>query len=327
MRHLRIARELLPQADIRVLRHREGGATPEYANGLFHDIKQALAFSPNVAVICNPSSMHLKAAMPLAEAGTHLFIEKPLSASSAGVQTLIQVCRRNAVTLFTGYNLRFLKSLQQFYNLIREGAIGQVMSVRCEAGQYLPSWRPDIDYRQGVSSRQDLGGGVLLELSHEIDYIRWIFGEIDWVSATLTRQSSLDIDTEDTAHLTLGFSPGQNDHQLIGSLNLDFVRQDACRVCTAIGERGSLRWNGVTGLIEQFDANATDWREISHHQHQRDESYRAEWGHFLECVGGGEHPSIPGEDGLKVLQIIDAARQAALSGTRVLIDRTPEQSI
>ena len=139
----------------------------------------------------------------------------------------------------TGYNLRFSPSLMYFNELIKKNIVGQILSVRCEVGQYLPEWRPNKDYRKTVSANFHLGGGVLLELSHEIDYLRWIFGEVDWVRATLAQQSSLVFDVEDSAHLTLGFLPNENGRQLIGTLNLDFIRHDQTRACIAIGEKGA----------------------------------------------------------------------------------------
>nr|WP_305891688.1 Gfo/Idh/MocA family oxidoreductase [Methylomonas sp. WSC-6] len=200
--------------------------------------------------------------------------------------------------------------------MLEQAVIGKVLSVRCEIGQYLPAWRPDSDYRQSVSARRELGGGALLELSHELDYLRWIFGEVDWVNATLSRQSSLEIDVEDTVHLLLGFQPLSDGHRLIGSVSLDFIRRDTTRLCTAIGEYGSLRWNGLTGMVEQFEVGANEWRTLFHYQHQRDDSYLAEWRHFLACVAGQNTALISGEDGLKVLRIIEAARQASETGCR-----------
>ena len=321
-RHLRLARELLPNADIRVLRHQECELIPEHSNGCLSSIEQALSFAPQLAVIANPATFHMSAAQPLAQAGVHLLVEKPLSASLDGVRLLLKTCREQGTVLLTGYNLRFLPSLQRFRHLLTENVIGRVLSVRCEIGQYLPSWRPECDYRQGVSARRELGGGALLELSHEIDYLRWIFGEVDWVKAILSRQSGLEIDVEDSAHLILGFTPTSDDRQLIGTVNLDFVRHDTTRLCTAIGENGSLRWNGLTGVIEQFEAGAIEWRELFRHQHQRDESYLAEWQHFLECVNEQKAQLMTGDDGLMVLRIIAAVRQAsATAGEQVRIAR------
>lgn len=317
MRHLRLARELLPNADIRVFRHQECTSIPEHANSCLSSLDQALDFSPQLAVIASPSTFHMSVAQPLAEAGAHLLVEKPLSASLDGIPQLLEVCRERGVVLLTGYNLRFLPSLIRFRALLSENAIGRVLSVRCEIGQYLPSWRPDTDYRQGVSARRELGGGAVLELSHELDYLRWIFGDVDWVNATLSQQSSLEIDVEDTAHLILGFMPSAKGDQLIATVNLDFIRHDTTRLCTAIGENGSLRWNGLTGAVERFDAGATEWDEIFRHNHQRDDSYLAEWRHMLTCIEEHETPLVTGEDGFKVLQIIAAARQASETGGRV----------
>ena len=316
-RHLRIARELFPDADIQVLRHQKCVSLPEHANGCLLTLEQAVTFSPHVAVIANPAPFHLYAAQRLADAGVHLLIEKPLSSTIDGVTQLIETCHKKGTVLLTGYNLRFLPSLQRFRNLLLDHTIGRVLSVRCEIGQYLPSWRPDTDYRQTASAQRELGGGVLLELSHELDYLRWIFGEVEWVNATLTRQSALEIDVEDNAHLILGFVSTDDKCQLIGTVNLDFIRHDKTRSCTAIGENGTLRWNGLTGVVELYEAGANEWRELFNHAHQRDESYLAEWQNFIDCVKEHKIPMVTGEDGLKVLQIIEAARNSAVSGVQV----------
>ena len=268
-------------------------------------------------MIANPAPFHLYAAQRLADAGVHLLIEKPLSSTIDGVTQLIETCHKKGTVLLTGYNLRFLPSLQRFRNLLLDHTIGRVLSVRCEIGQYLPSWRPDTDYRQTASAQRELGGGVLLELSHELDYLRWIFGEVEWVNATLTRQSALEIDVEDNAHLILGFVSTDDKCQLIGTVNLDFIRHDKTRSCTAIGENGTLRWNGLTGVVELYEAGANEWRELFNHAHQRDESYLAEWQNFIDCVKEHKIPMVKGEDGLKVLQIIEAARNSAVSGVQV----------
>lgn len=310
-RHLRLIRQLLPTADIRVLRHTHATIVSEYASGYFYEMEEAIVFAPQIAIIANPAPFHIQAALALANIGTHLLIEKPLSSSLNGVSELLRVCKERNIILFTGYNLRFLPSLQVFRKLLAEGIVGNHLSVRCEVGQYLPSWRPNIDYRQSVSARQDLGGGVLLELSHELDYLRWIFGEVIWVRATLSKQSDLEINVEDTAHLILGFDRKLNGLKMIGQVNLDFIRHDSVRKCTVIGNLGSLRWDGLTGQIELHEAGKKDWKELFNQPHQSDESYIEELRCFTECVLAKKSPPITGEDGLAVLKIIDAARKSS----------------
>jgi predicted dehydrogenase len=318
-RHLRLARQLLPSADIRILRHHPSKEIPEFANGCFSELNEAISFAPQLAVIASPASFHLPAAIALAKVGVNLLIEKPLASELEGVEELLACCQLKQVVLLTGYNLRFLPSLQEFRDLLHANTVGRVVSVRCEIGQFLPNWRPGSDYRQSVSARHALGGGALLELSHELDYLRWIFGEVNWVSASLSKQSALEIDVEDTAHLTLGFNGVEGAGALIGTLNLDFIRHDTTRLCTAIGELGSLRWNGLTGVVELFKAGESNWRELFKHQHLRDDSYLAEWEHMLVCMQGQASPLITGDDGLQVLRIVEAARRASATGNKTRV--------
>lgn len=321
-RHLRLAREILPNAQIAVLRHQKHRSLPEYADYCYSNILDALAFDPQIAVIANPATFHIKVAMRLAEVGVHLLIEKPLSANIEGIAELLDAVQQNNTILATAYNLRFLPSLQQFKSMLDNKLIGEVWSVRCEVGHDLTNWRPNCDYRKSVSAQHSLGGGALLELSHELDYIRWIFGEVDWVHAVLSKQSDLEINVEDSAYMILGFAALNTESQLVASVNMDFIRQDLTRSCTAIGKLGSLRWNGVTGTVELYKAGETKWNEVYAHCATRDESYRAEWHDFLECIEHGTRPSVSALDGLRVLEVIEAARLSAKNTTRVNVTIT-----
>ena len=316
--HLRLAREKFPLASIKVLRHLKTSIIPDFSDGCFATIEEAIQFAPQIAIIANPSTFHVQVAQELAQVNAHLLIEKPLSSSLKGVVDLIGTCKERNSVLMIGYNLRFSPSLRYFQELLSEGIIGEFLSVRCEVGQYLPSWRPDSDYRKGVSARKELGGGALLELSHEIDYLRWIFGEVEWIRATLSHQSELEIDVEDSAHLTMGFFPNSGGRQLVGTLNLDLIRHDHTRMCTVIGETGTLRWNGLTGEVELFEEGAPRWKKLFTHQPQRDETYRAEWRDFIDSIQDKRIPFVTGDDGLRVLEIIQAARISANTGTQVM---------
>jgi predicted dehydrogenase len=283
-------------------------------------VDEALRFRPHLAVIANPAPFHIATAQVLAEVGAHLFIEKPISISLEGVDNLLDVCRKNNLVLFVGYNLRFMPSLKYFRELLLSGNFGIPMSVRCEMGQYLPSWRPESDYRFTVTARHDLGGGALLELSHEIDYLLWIFGEVQSVQATVRRQSHLDIDVEDTAHLILLFAPNAQNHSVLCSLELDLIRHDTSRCCTAICEEATLQWNGITGEVLLYEKGTKEWQVLLSHPPQRDESYLGEWQDFIMAINGLKEPMVTGQQALNVLKIIDSARNSSLSGERVLVN-------
>ena len=253
-----------------------------------------LIFLKQFAIISNPASHHIKTATIFLENEINLLIEKPIASSLDNIDKFIELSKKSNAKVLIGYNLRFLNSLQNFKELILSNSIGSIFSIRLEVGKYLPSWRPTQDYRKTVSAQSKLGGGVLLELSHEIDYLRWIFGEVDWVYARLSKQSNLEIDVEDTAHLLLGVSP-DNHKKIIASVNMDFVRHDPIRMLTVIGDKGTISWNGKKdGLEDDYD-----------------DSYKCEIKHLVECIMHDKQPIISIEDGLKTLKIIEAAKESS----------------
>ena len=121
---------------------------------------------------------------------------------------------------------------------------------------------------------------------------------------------------EDSAHLTMGFFPNSGRRQLVGTLNLDLIRHDHTRTCTVIGETGTLRWNGLTGKVELFKEGAPGWKKLYGHEPQRDETYRAEWQDFVDSIQDKRIPFVTGVDGLRVLEIVEAARISANTGTQ-----------
>lgn len=310
-RHLRIVRESLPDAKIMVFRHRPATTVPEMANLVTSSIDDALSFAPEVAIVANPAPFHLGIAKELAGLGCHLLIEKPISDKSDDALDFLEAVRAKGLICQVGYNLRYLPSLSQFRDLINEGLVGQPLSVRCEIGNYLPNWRPDTDYRIGVSARSDLGGGVLFELSHEIDYLRWIFGEVEWVRSWVGNVSNLDIDVEDNVHLILGFKSNGFNKPVIANLNMDFIRHDTTRNCNVIGTEGSLRWNGLNGVIDIYKSGGDSWEEYVVMPHHRDDSYRFQWEVFLNSIAESKSSLISGKAGFSVLKIIEAAKISA----------------
>jgi predicted dehydrogenase len=315
-RHLRLLREALPSADIRVLRHSGCQEPIEHADGCFEQIEAAIDFAPEIAVIASPAPFHLSAALPLAEVGTHLLVEKPVSDATEGVAELIALCEARGTVLQVGYNLRFLETLQLFRDVLNAGRIGSVLAANCEIGQYLPGWRPDTDYRKSVSAQKELGGGVLLELSHELDMLRWLFGEVSWLSAWTGRLGELDVDVEDYAMIQMGFDDGP-----VAQLSMDFLRHNTTRTCTVIGSNGSLQWDAMTGEVKHYCPDARSWVGLITKCPDRDFSYRSQIKAFLAAIDGmPSNYAAKGQDGLAVLKLIDAARHSdAQQGRRVAI--------
>jgi predicted dehydrogenase len=190
-----------------------------------------------------------------------------------------------------------------------EGLIGDMWSIRSEIGQYLPSWRPDSDYRKTVSAQNYLGGGVVNELSHEIDYLLWIFGDINWIRAITSKQSDLDIDVEDSAHILMGFKK-HNKNNLIASLNMDFIRHDRKRECIVLGSKGSVKWDGLNGTVELWKKEATSWEELFNLE-DLEKSYEYEWDNLETSYMNQVQPFINGLEGLKTLHAIDVVKKSS----------------
>ena len=165
----------------------------------------ALTNAPDVVIISNPTSLHLDIAIPAAEAGCDLFLEKPISNSLDRIDEFYSAIKHREVKVLVGYQFRFHPGLLLIRRLIDEETIGQPLSIHVHWGEYLPDWHPWEDYRQSYSARADLGGGVILTLSHPIDYMRWLMGEITEVWAFSSQSSELDIQVEDNAEIGFRF--------------------------------------------------------------------------------------------------------------------------
>ncbi len=317
-RHIEVIKTLYPNFIVSVLRHKkccDEDVAKLRLEKCFTQIKEAIKFQPHFAVIANPATFHIEVAMELAQAGIHLLIEKPLSHVVNGIDALISLCQERNIKLMTAYNLRFLPSLTAFREYLESQAAGKIISVRAEVGQHLSGWRPTVDYRNTVTAQKRLGGGVLLELTHDIDYLLWLFGPAAWVKANTSQQGQFEIDVEDTSHLIIGFKK----NQLVATLNLDFIRHDTCRYCIAIGDKGSLRWDAVAGTIESFAEGATEWQPLFEHKVERNYTYEKEIKHFVECVSHGLSPVITGKDGRDSVEIVEAAKKSSELGKTIYL--------
>ena len=312
-RHVRIVRELFPKINITVLRHNQCDENNMGVDSCVTTIEDAIARKPQVAIIANPATMHLEVAMQLAKNNIHLLIEKPIAISSQGVQELINLCEQKQLVLMTAYNLRFMPSLMELQKQLQKNKIGRIFSIKSEVGQNLPSWRPDQDYRKSVSAQKKLGGGVLSELSHEIDYISWIFGPIEWVKSHISKVSNLEVDVEDNANIILGFG-GELDKEFSATLNMDFIRQDITRMCTVIGELGTLRWNGVLGTLHLYTEETHKWKLLFSSLTERDYTYKEEFKHFISSIESKKTTLISGTDGLNVILAIEAIHRSNSTG-------------
>lgn len=314
-RHYDIVKRLLPGSDVKVLR--TSGTNNNLELDQFSSINQALLYKPDISVICCPATCHVKFALPLALIGSHLLIEKPVEVDLVEANKLNDSSPKDLV-IQVGYNLRFSKALRFFRDKVLAGGVGDILSVRAEVGQYLPSWRVDCDYKKSVSSLSHLGGGVLFELSHEIDYLLWIFGMPKAVLANHLKSSDLSIDVEDCAHLILQCCSMKR--KFMVRLDLDFIRHDPRRVCEVIGTEGTLQCDLLRGKVNFWQSGGSGWENIFSDDQVVGDTYLAEWNAFLESIESGSSPQVSLADGINVLRVILAAKKSNIEKKEVSVE-------
>lgn len=318
-RHLKNVRVLLPEAQIVVWRRQFQKDTyrslDDGGDQIVCSLKEALATHPDVALITNPAALHIETGLALAEHGVDLFIEKPLSHTLAQVDTLLQVCKANHLILMVGYHLRFYEPLRALKQALDEGEIGQLLSFRAEVGQYLPDWRPDSDYRLGVSAQEKLGGGAVLELSHELDYAHWLVGAVRGVSAQVGKLSDLDMDVEDSADIMLQFESG-----VMGNIHLDMLQRSPVRQCRLVGRDGTLEWDGLKHQVRLFSAKTGAWSDVyANPSLDYNQMYIDELKHFFSCVQHRDEPLVNGKAGQRVLEIALAVKKSSQIKQMVMV--------
>ncbi len=261
---------------------------------------------PDVALITVPTSAHISLALEAADRGCHLFIEKPLGDRFDGLPRLLDVVKARELVTLVGCNLRFHPGVRQMKHLVTQGVVGRVVAARLEMGQYLPDWHPWEDYRHGYSARRDLGGGIILDAIHEIDYARWLLGEVDAVSCFTGSVSGLAIETEGIAAILLRFRSGA-----IGEIHVDYVQRASSRTCHIIGEEGTIRWDVATG-VRWYSAATKAWQVMEHPEgFEFNHMYLDEMQHFLRCLEGQDVPALDVGEAARVLEVALAAKTSA----------------
>lgn len=265
-------------------------------------LEDAINDQTKCVFVCNPSVFHLEAAKTALEKGCHVFCEKPLSVNLEGVDKLVELAMRNDRVVFVGYNLRFHASLLEIKRRLSSHAIGKPVTLFLEVGQALMDWRPGLDYRESVSAQRALGGGALLELSHEIDIAFWLTGKpLIKMFGIVGKSGELDLDVEDFASLTMQFEGSAT-----AMLHLDFLQRPGGRKYRIIGTRGSLAWDSNDALVREtcFSTGKIS-EEIVAGSRDPNHSYLAQLSKFRDLVRLDRYDASHLEGGIKVLKCLD----------------------
>ena len=267
-------------------------------------VEHAVSGAAGVAV-CTPPSSHLELARVGLAHGAHLMIEKPLAASVDGVAELLRDCDAKGRRVLTAYNWRYWAPLLLAESMLKAERIGPVRAARTEYAYHLNAHRYPGTYRTSYMADARQGGGCLLDESHAIDYMRWLCGEIVEVSAAVDHVSDFEMSSDDIADLTVRFASGA-----IGNIHMNLFAWNVHSHFELLGERGVMQWRRMENELRVFDAEANRW-EVYPSGGQLNDMYVEEARHFLACIAGDAAPRCDGWDGLRTMQVIDAARRAS----------------
>jgi predicted dehydrogenase len=260
----------------------------------------------DAVVVASPSSLHAEQALAAISAGKPTLVEKPLAVNVDDARRVVAAARDHGVICGVAMNLRFHRGILGLRELLPE--LGTLRLARSSFGYDLRLWQPGTDYRGSYSARAALGGGILLDAIHELDYLLWLLGPVASVSAELDQVSDLEIDVEDTALLAVRFESGA-----LGAVDLNFVEPAYRRECLLVGSDAMASWDWNTAAISV--RRGTEERSVDTACDVLD-TYRAVLEDFLEAAVSGGEPRTSAEDGLAALRVVDAARRSAAEGRR-----------
>ena len=304
----------LGESDLLLYRTHHSTLPEEEIRGLpvFTSLDDALQERPQAVIIANPTALHLDVAIPCAQASCSILMEKPISHNLDRIAELQQALTAGGGQFLTGFQFRFHPTLQQVKNWLQQEVIGKVVSANSHWGEYLPAWHPWEDYRNSYSARADLGGGVVNTLSHPFDYLRWLLGDAEFLTAT-TSNHGLDLEVEDNADVLIRFARGAT-----ANIHLDYLQRPAQHTLELTGTQGRITWDNATAIARRFDPESGTWEEKSPPQgFERNHLFLSEMTHFLRVARGEETPRCTLEDGIEAIRITEAVHRSAREGCLV----------
>lgn len=273
----------------------------------FINLEEAINSKPDAAFITNPTSLHIPLALRLAQAGIHLFIEKPLSDSLQNVKELETITKRKKLIIQMGFMMRYHPAIVQIKKWIDDGIIGSPLSARVMWGEYLPKWHPWENYKKGYSARKDLGGGPVFTLSHDIDLLTWLFGEVKNTFSLKAKKSSLNISAEDNVEILLEYKNG-----FIAESHLDYIELPPKRVWDILGDNGRIEFNYYENMLTLYKIKRGKYtkKNISYKNFDRNDMFILELKDFLKNIKEGIIPNANLKNGTENLKILLAIHKS-----------------
>lgn len=275
---------------------------------------EALNAQPDIAVIANPTSLHVPTALAAASRGINVFVEKPLGDSVADLEKLDISCREHESTCYVAYQRRFHPCYLTAKRVVQQGALGEIVDASFETVSFVPQWHPYEDYRRLYAVRKDLGGGVLLTESHELDFCAQLFGLPEKVFCAGGALMCRELDVEDTVSLLLSYG------NLTVRMFLSFMQPDTKRAWSITGTKGHLSWCEQENTLRHHHYESGETYVFPGDDLDRDRPFVDQARFYLEWLAQNNGTETGLEDGKASLLMAVAAKRSMASGKPETID-------
>ena len=283
----------------------------------FTDESESLAASPyDGVVIGSPPHVHVRQSVAALERGLPVLLEKPVAPDLTGARRLAAAVGTASVPLLMGYTWRWWPPLRKVRALLGEGVIGTIRHVQFHMSAHLADWHPWERYQDFFMARRELGGGALLDESHWIDLMLWLFGMPAQVSGRIEKISDLEIDSDDNVDLLFAYDDGPR-----VSMHLDLYGRPHEKFIRFVGSEGTLLWSADPNQIRIGRGWQQDW-ESTTFDCERNDMFVATAREFLDAVAGEPPQTCVIEDGVRVLEIVESARRASSEGRVVTLENS-----
>ncbi len=271
---------------------------------VYSSFADALKAQPDIAFICVPNHLHVPMALEAIRNGTDVLVEKPVSDSLENARELVEAAEAAGRFLQVGYMLRYDEGLITMKEIIDKGEIGNIVGGRAMIGTYVT-----LLNAKGTD-RIDHPNSLVVDYTHELDFVRWFFGEVKDIMAMQTRMGDLELKPQPNIfQIGLKFSSGA-----VVQVHMDYIQFPQRRIFEVYGDRGTLCYDFMTGEIQHFTfQRAHEWsnKNVLPVTDRWDDLFRKEHESVLTRRSQGLPPFVSGADGLQALEIAEQVIRVA----------------
>ena len=287
-KHINALKSLSSEFEIYALRSSTDASQYEDVINVF-DLNYCLF---DFAIISNPTYLHFDYIKLLSEKSIPLFIEKPPVHSLENFDEILNLVLEKKIMTYVACNLRFHPCLNFLKDRIDDQNL-KINEINIYCGSYLPDWRPGVNYRKIYSSDSKMGGGVHLDLFHEIDYVTWIFGQPKLYNSIKRSVSSLSINAIDYANYTLQYD------KFTASIILNYYRKKTKREIEIVFEDDT--W--IIDLINNTITNDENNSLLEVKDYNILHTYKLQLKYFIDCLNFNKTPMNSLAESIHALQI------------------------